>query len=113
MFVPKRPCPNCPWVKSTPPGEFSKERYELLRSTSPDSSGEHPGFGSPMFACHKSPEGKDYVCAGWMASVGRDHVGVRVAVAFGKVDAAALEPQPGWPELFTDYETMKTTQQGE
>lgn len=113
IFVPARPCPNCPWVKTTPPGEFARERYEILRNTSPDSEGNHPGLGDPMFACHKSQEGKDYVCAGWLASVGHAHVGVRLNVAFGHIDVCALEPKLGWPELFEDYETMKETQQGD
>lgn len=111
MFVPARPCPNCPWAKTTPPGEFTEERYEELRNTSPDEDGYGPDWGAPLFACHKSQEGKDYVCAGWLASVGRDHPSVRLAVMQGEVDMCSLEPKDGWPELFTDYETMKSTQQ--
>lgn len=111
MFIPKRPCPPCPWVKTTPSGEFTEERYEQLRATSPDENGCGPEFNAPAFACHKSPEGEEYTCAGWLASVGHKHPNVRFAIVMGQIDESALVPQAGWPELFTDYETMKNAQQ--
>ena len=109
-FVPKRPCPECPWRKDTEPGQFPACRYEVLRNTSPGPDGEQPKIGDSMFACHKSPEGKEYVCAGWLASVGRDHIGVRLNVALGHWPGSVLHPQPDWPPLFDNYEDMAVTQ---
>jgi Family of unknown function (DUF6283) len=103
----QRPCPECPWVVQTPPGQFPAERYEVLRATSPRAGVMgNPMPGDPMFACHKSPEGQEWACAGWLASQGAEHVGVRLAVAFKKLDPIALDPQPGWPELYSTYEEM-------
>lgn len=119
MFAPSRPCPKtstshgCPWVKSTEPGEFPASRYEALKNTSPDENGEQPQIGDPMFACHKSAETKEYVCAGWLASVGHAHIGVRLNVAFGNWSASVLHPQPDWPELFDNYQDMAAAQAGQ
>lgn len=109
----RRPCVNCPWRRDVEPGEFPASRYDALRATAPDpETGEHPTLGAPMFACHKSPAGEEFVCAGWLAVVGRDHVTVRMLVATGALDAAALDPGAGWPELFESYEEMATAMGG-
>ncbi|KQW13723.1 hypothetical protein ASD08_30910 [Streptomyces sp. Root369] len=63
-----------------------------------------------MFACHKTREGREKACAGWLASVGREHVGVRVAVAQGRLPASALTPGAGWPRLFTSFTEMAARQ---
>jgi hypothetical protein len=65
-----------------------------------------------MFACHKSPEGREYACAGWLAAVGHHHLGVRLAVITGRLDAAALEPGADWPALFESFGEMAATQAG-
>lgn len=104
-----RPCVRCPWARTTPPGEFPLERYETLRATV-GAPGDEVALCGPMFACHKTPEGREQPCAGWLAAVGREHIGVRVAVATGRLDPAALDSKPGWPELFTDYDELVATQ---
>lgn len=105
----KSPCAECPWRKDTEPGQFPPERYKALRDTSPDEDGRHPGLGAPMFACHKADvPGKEAPCAGWLASVGRDHVTVRMAVATGEIPPEALEPGEDWPELHESYELLLT-----
>lgn len=104
-----RPCVRCPWSRTTPPGEFPLERYESLRNTV-GAPGQEVAICGPMFACHKTPEGREQPCAGWLAAVGREHIGVRVAVATGRLDPAALDPKPGWPALFTDYDELIATQ---
>ncbi len=105
----KRPCPECPWRRDTPPGQFEGCRYDLLRATS-GAPGAEAGLGAPMFACHLAPLGGEYACAGWLAAVGYEHLGVRLAVITGRLDPAALEPGPGWPELFRSYEEMAAAQ---
>lgn len=100
-----RPCVRCPWSRDTPPGEFPLARYEALRSTVGSPGNEVPLCG-PLFACHKTPEGGEEPCAGWLAAVGHQHLGVRLAVITGRLDPATLAPRPGWPELFTDYDEL-------
>lgn len=100
-----RPCPECPWRVDTEPGQFDACRYDALRNTT-GSPGREAPFGAPMFACHKSPEGREFACAGWLAAVGCEHVSVRFAVIAGQLPAEALSPGDGWPELHGSYEEM-------
>lgn len=100
-----RPCAECPWVKATPAGQFPVERYEALRGTTGEPGNEAP-LGSGMFACHKSAEGKEMPCAGWLAAVGVDSISVRYNVAVGAIPAEALEPGEHWPELHGSYDEM-------
>jgi hypothetical protein len=104
---------NCPWKKETPPGEFPASRYEELRTTSEQVRGQEPGFSAPLFACHKTAEGRDQARAGWLAAVGHRHLGMRLAVAQGRLPAEALHPGPGWPELFGSYQEMAARQAGD
>jgi hypothetical protein len=63
-----------------------------------------------MFACHKSPEGAERACASWLAVVGGEHLGVRLALAMGHLDPTALTPKADWPALFGSYEEMVQSQ---
>jgi hypothetical protein len=61
---------------------------------------------APMFACHQSIEGAEQACAGWLATHGWDHIGVRMNLIAGQIPADALEPGPDWPQLWPDFDTM-------
>lgn len=100
-----RPCGNCPWRRDSPAGEFPAERYEALRTTV-GAPGREAGLGAPIFACHKSEPGSDRACAGWLAVAGMDHLGIRLAVALGRLPASALRPGAEWPDLFDSYDEM-------
>lgn len=63
-----------------------------------------------MFACHKSTEGQEQACAGWLAVGGIEHIGVLLAVACGELPAKALNPGEDWPPLFNSYTEMAATQ---
>jgi hypothetical protein len=63
-------------------------------------------IGAPMFACHKSPEGREEACAGWLAVCGIEHLGVRMAVLAGRLDPEHLRPAEDWPELYDSYDQM-------
>lgn len=106
-----QPCANCPWRRDVPPGEFSRERYEALRA-SVGQPGAECQIDAPWFACHKSGDGKEIACAGWLAAVGGEHLGVRLAVIGGRLPACALDPKPDWPPLFEDYDELVETQAG-
>lgn len=108
----KRPCVTCPWKVETESGEFTAERYDVLRETS-GSAGREAAFGTPMFGCHDGAPGAneiDAACAGWLAVVGYDHLSVRLAVVSGALDPACLTPGDNWPELFGSYDEMAATQ---
>ncbi|WP_425301265.1 DUF6283 family protein [Nocardia wallacei] len=63
------PCAECPWRRDTPAGQFSQERYDDLAATT-GSPGREAWLDAPLLACHKSPEGGEETCAGWLAAVG-------------------------------------------
>lgn len=105
----KRPCAECPWRRDVAPGQFRRERYEALADTSGSEGDDRSPF-APMFGCHKGADGRELACAGWLAVVGRYHIGVRIALLSGQVPASALEPGEGWPPLFSSYAEMARTQ---
>lgn len=109
MRLCERPCPQCPWRRDTPAGKFSAERYEALSETS-GTRGAEAGLDAPMFACHMTDEGAERACAGWLAVVGYEHLGVRLALLRGRLDPAVLRPAPDWPPLFGSYEEMVRVQ---
>lgn len=104
-----KPCPACPWrvdagAQDIP--NFDLELAENLAATCPDERGMGPDFGASMFACHQSKEGREIACAGWMATVGHCHPGVRLAVALKRLDASALRPGARWPALHPNYQQV-------
>lgn len=101
----KKPCGECPWRVDVATGRFPPERYERLACTS-GTAGNEAGLGAPMFACHKSVEGREAACAGWLAVAGGEHLGVRWAVSMQRLDASALAPGEGWPVLYASFEEM-------
>lgn len=88
---------------------FGRDRFDALAATC-GGPGREVEVGGAMFACHKSPEGAEEACAGWLAVAGVEHLGVRVAVAQGRLDPAVLTPGDGWPALFGSHAEMTQTQ---
>jgi hypothetical protein len=100
-----RPCDECPWRRDAPAGRFAACRYDALRETA-GAPGREAGLQAPIFACHKTADGQDRACASWLAVVGVDHLGVRLAVATGLLSPDALLPKVGWPDLYGSYEEL-------
>ena len=96
-----RPCRSCPWRRDHEPGTFGIDRYEQLAATCESAGGGL--LGAPMFACHLSPTGAEEACAGWLAVEGHGHIGVRLAVATGRLDPVALASGEGWPVLWASF----------
>lgn len=88
---------------------FGRDRFEALAATS-GGPGREVEVGGPMFACHKSPEGAEEACAGWLAVAGVEHLGVRLAVVQGRLDPEMLTAREGCPALFDSYDEMAETQ---
>jgi hypothetical protein len=63
-------------------------------------------MGAPLFACHKTAEGREQACAGWLAVSGYEHLGVRLAIVMGRLPAAVLSPGGDWPALYSSYDEM-------
>lgn len=103
----KRPCAECPWRTDAEPGRFEEERWEALAASSPDERGMGPEHDAPLFACHRTPEGGERACAGWLATVGRAHPMVRLSVLTGSLPASALDSKGDWPSLHPDFTTTR------
>ena len=100
---------GCPFRRDTEPGEFPACRYEALeRTVGSDDAPVMPW--EPIFACHKTDDGREETCAGWLAVCGHHHLAVRIAVIKGDLPPEALRPGDGWPELFGSYAEMAEQQ---
>lgn len=101
-----KPCASCPWVRANTAADipsFSLELAESLAECCPNENGMGPDFDAKLFACHKSAEGAEFACAGWLASVGRAHPMVRLAVMMNELDVEALAPGKDWPDMHETY----------
>lgn len=108
----KEPCAECPWVKTTEPGQFPRQRYEQLRNTT-GQPGKEVGIEAPLFACHKSQEGKELPCAGWLVAVGYFSLKVRLLLSRGELPVEAMTAGDDWPELHGSFEEMMEAKAGE
>lgn len=102
-----RPCLSCPWRKDN----ARRYRYPNLREYLAGTVPGEPDFGKPvdgdplsalgtMFACHRIPNDNAHLCAGWLAAHGAEHPIVRLGIAWGLIDPAALTPGQDWPDLW-------------
>jgi hypothetical protein len=109
MKAAKAPCVACPWRVEASAGNipnFSLELAEGLSRTCPDERGRGPEFGASIFACHESKQGSEFACAGWLATQGDAHPGVRLAIVQGRLSPDRLRPAPGWPALHESFAQM-------
>ena len=104
-----KPCLSCPWRVDKDAADipnFDLELAEGLAGCCPDKRNMGPDYRASMFPCHQSKDGAEIACAGWLATVGHRHPGVRLAVAVGRLDASALRPGNGWPVLHPNYQQV-------
>lgn len=104
----KRPCTKCPWLTSTDLTEFSDEDMDMLRQANGRPGAEAP-VGAPIVACHRDQPGTAHAmrwCAGFLAVVGEQHLGVRLALAFGALPPQAVRPPARWPQLYRDLDAL-------
>ena len=76
-------CDECPWRTDVCVGNFPPERFVALADTSKQ------GFG-PLFACHKTADGAEHACVGWLLGDGPENLRVRLALAQGTIDLDSL-----------------------
>lgn len=97
-FCGTKTCDQCPWRKDVEPGRFPPERFEALRNT----VGDGDDF-RPLFACHKTADGQETACVGYLIVEGWTNIVVRLAAARGRVNLDALEASG---PLYENYEAM-------
>lgn len=103
------PCDECPFRsdnRDNPAAKFPAERWRALVVTVRDPrDGREPALDAPLFGCHKGAPGSglDLACAGWLATVGRDHLRVRLALATGQLPHQALQQDATWPPLYRSW----------
>lgn len=68
----KTPCNECPWRTDVEPGRFTAERYRVLAACAED-------LAHTVFACHKSPEGGEFACAGFLLQASIHNMSCRMA----------------------------------
>lgn len=97
MTIPycRKPCDECPWVRGNV-GQFTPERFVALAPTAYDMAGT-------FFACHKSSEGRDAVCAGF-ALRAHHNLALRLAFMAGTIDPEQIRNDGR--DLVRDYREM-------
>jgi hypothetical protein len=99
----KRPCTACPWRLDAQPGRFAADRWAAMADTVASPATGSAPLDAPFFTCHLSAEGREQLCAGWLAQEGAGHVGVRVAVLQERLPAEALAAGDDWPALHPTF----------
>lgn len=94
-------CDECPWRMDVPPGRFPLERFAALRATA------EQGFGNKIFACHKTHEGEDQACVGFLLVAGHSNFAVRIAAIQGRFKYEELKATG---PLFDSYAEMEKAQ---
>lgn len=77
-------CGECPWRKDVPTGRFGPETFYRMEPST------WQGLGQPLFACHKTHEGQDAACVGFLLVAGLENLAVRFAVTKGRLDFGKL-----------------------
>jgi hypothetical protein len=83
----EKPCPTCPYLKSTPPGVWHPDEYKKLEKYDYDPwEGKSPELS--IFHCHYTTRGidKNTICQGWLDCHGADElISMRIARLSGKI----------------------------
>lgn len=90
------PCDECPWRRDVPVGRFPPNRFRMLVATARD-------MARRTFACHKSKDGHEFVCAGFLLQQSAHNFTIRMALR-DQGDFIKDIHSP-WP-LFTNYREM-------
>lgn len=111
------PCRRCPWRLDADLTDFTDADMAMLRRAD-GRPGDEASSTAPHVACHRDQPGTGRawrLCAGWLAVVGYNHLGIRAAAIFGGLPHTALTPGEGWPELYaslSDLEAARNVQLG-
>ena len=95
------PCQQCPWRTDVDPTTFSDVDMVKLANAN-GVPGAEAAANTPAMSCHRDQPGTAHamrLCAGWLAVVGPDHLGIRMAMLAGRLPDDALAIGQNWPEL--------------
>ena len=82
--VPKGVCSSCPYLKSTPPGVWTPDHYDML----PEYDKETFEQPAAVFHCHHD---NGDLCGGWLTTHNpEDLLSLRLALSKGTVDLDEL-----------------------
>lgn len=110
---PARLCATCPWRVAEPAGgrripNFSIDKMRNLACTVGDGDDWRV-----IFACHGSPEGAEWPCAGYLAVEGMTNLAVRLAILEGRIDwdqvladTATVDLWPSFADMLAAYEAV-------
>ncbi len=93
----RKPCATCPWRKDAETGRFPAEAFRTSANTAIDGS-------THAFACHESGVEKSATCAGFLLANSQHNIGVRLALAKGRLDIDKV----GNPEDVPLYESYRS-----
>ena len=96
-FALKIQCDECPWRTDVPTGKFPPARYKALAK-----SCKQQWPPTPMFACHKTPAGKEQACVGYLLRNGLNNFAVRIAIIEGRLNPAELQARGPLYDSFRD-----------
>lgn len=99
----RRPCKACPWRVSAKPEDIPT--YDPARAANLAVTCRDDGLN--VMACHESRVGAEFVCAGFVLSVGPKSIGARLLASRG-----LLNPDDFYTDepLHPDFEAMHRAQ---
>jgi hypothetical protein len=104
----RRPCSRCPWRQDSDLSAFSDADFRKLEAANGSASAEAP-LTAPMMSCHLDQPGTSRpmrLCAGWLATVGPDHLGVRLHLIAERLRPDCLQTAADWPALHATLDDM-------
>ncbi|MFJ1768019.1 DUF6283 family protein [Amycolatopsis sp. NPDC088138] len=110
------PCAQCPWRQDADLTAFSDADMTKLANANGFAGCEAPA-DAPAMSCHLDQPDSAHpmrLCAGWLAVVGRHHLGIRMALMIDKLPPAAVDTNDDWPPLhesLDDLTAERTRQQ--
>lgn len=98
-----KPCKSCPWRIGNTPDTIPNFKADLSAKLSQTCRDD----GLQIMACHKSREGREIPCAGFVLQVGPESIGLRFAVRRGAVNPDEYETDA---PLHATFEAMHRAQ---
>ncbi|MGE8063755.1 DUF6283 family protein [Pseudomonas sp. NPDC089569] len=123
MNCAEKPCPTCPWRRSSTVGGadipgFSIEDMRRPANTVPPRGTAQDGFLTIM-ACHHSKPGQEYACAGYIAQHGQSNINVRFMARAGTdlnkvlANCAGIDLYDNFYEMLDTFEAALAVQDNE
>ncbi|WP_328617267.1 DUF6283 family protein [Amycolatopsis sp. NBC_00355] len=103
------PCSQCPWRQDADLTTFSDADMTKLANAN-GSAGREAPTDAPAMSCHLDQPDTAHpmrLCAGWLAVIGRHHLGIRMALMIDKLPPAAVDTNDDWPPLYSSLDDLR------